>query len=156
MFFIISGRASPTETKSEKSSVTAMTGMSSGGGGAALAGKLTSDTSKNFKAPEAFFSLQVWDYNNFVLRPTQLNVCFLLQAQNSYSRSKNLFLLLFCFLFFLSKRGLGRQIWRNCVILLNKSKADLWHLQENQTSRGPGYDLFLKAVFLKTFLWYFR
>ncbi|GFS24937.1 coiled-coil domain-containing protein 162-like, partial [Elysia marginata] len=54
-----SGRASPTETKSEKSSLTQMTGMSGGTGGTALAGKLTSDGGKVKKAAEAFFSLQL-------------------------------------------------------------------------------------------------
>ena len=54
-----SGRASPTETKSEKSSLTQMTGMSGGTGGTALAGKLSTDGGKAKKAAEAFFSLQL-------------------------------------------------------------------------------------------------
>ena len=46
------------DTKSEKSSATAMTGMSSGTGATTLGSRLTSNR-HNVKAPEAFVSLQL-------------------------------------------------------------------------------------------------
>ena len=56
-----SGRpGTPTETRSEKSSTTAMTGASSGTGMNVLGGKLhTSTTAKYIRPPEAFISLQL-------------------------------------------------------------------------------------------------
>lgn len=53
-----SGRPqSPVDTKSEKSSATAMTGMSSGTGATTLGSRRTASTNPN--APEAFVSLQL-------------------------------------------------------------------------------------------------
>ncbi|XP_064633719.1 uncharacterized protein LOC135491668 [Lineus longissimus] len=54
-----SGRLSPSETKSEKSSLTAMTGLSSGTQGTMLASKLQTGTPMARKSPEAFVSLQL-------------------------------------------------------------------------------------------------
>lgn len=54
-----SGRASPTETKSEKSSMTQFTSISSGTGGTGLASKHQSDTGKHRRSPEAFISMQL-------------------------------------------------------------------------------------------------
>ncbi|KAL5014657.1 hypothetical protein ScPMuIL_008927 [Solemya velum] len=55
-----SGRASPTETKSEKSTLTQMTGFSSGTGGTALAAKLQSESStSSAHLPESFVSIQL-------------------------------------------------------------------------------------------------
>ncbi|KAK3103240.1 hypothetical protein FSP39_017753 [Pinctada imbricata] len=55
-----SGRTSPTETKSEKSSVTQMTSFSGGTGASALGAKLTHDHSLRYKrSPDAFVSIQL-------------------------------------------------------------------------------------------------
>ncbi|KAL4226305.1 hypothetical protein ACF0H5_014288 [Mactra antiquata] len=55
-----SGRNSPTETKSEKSSLTQLTGMSSSTAGTALAAKLQAESGGTRKrSPEAFMSLQL-------------------------------------------------------------------------------------------------
>ncbi|XP_048257717.1 uncharacterized protein LOC124151794 isoform X2 [Haliotis rufescens] len=54
-----SGRASPTETKSEKSSMTQFTSISSGTGGTGLASKHQSETGKHRRSPEAFISMQL-------------------------------------------------------------------------------------------------
>ncbi|KAK3588936.1 hypothetical protein CHS0354_023696 [Potamilus streckersoni] len=55
-----SGRASPTETKSEKSSMTQLTGMSSGTGATVLGTKLAHESSSSKKkTPEAFISIQL-------------------------------------------------------------------------------------------------
>ncbi|XP_012939634.1 uncharacterized protein LOC101845475 [Aplysia californica] len=101
-----SGRASPTETKSEKSSVTQMTGMSSGTAGTVLAGKLSSDTSKSHKAPEAFFSLQLEKtpsrdlmLNEFVTRKQQMGS--VLRNPDELERVKRKLLSDFCHRFHL-------------------------------------------------------
>lgn len=55
-----SGRNSPTETKSEKSSLTQLTGMSSSTAGTALAAKMQSESSGTKKrSAEAFMSIQL-------------------------------------------------------------------------------------------------
>ncbi|KAK6176827.1 hypothetical protein SNE40_015054 [Patella caerulea] len=53
-----SGRASPTETKSEKSSVTQMTSMSAGVPGGTLSSKHQTDSEGKKICPEAFISIQ--------------------------------------------------------------------------------------------------
>ena len=61
-FFVLyfSGRNSPTETKSEKSSLTQLTGMSSSTAGTALAAKMQSESSGTKKrSAEAFMSIQL-------------------------------------------------------------------------------------------------
>ena len=60
IFFFYSGRASPTETKSEKSSQTQLTSYSSGTG-TGLGTKLRStDTGEKLRRlPEAFISIQM-------------------------------------------------------------------------------------------------
>lgn len=59
LFFFHSGRATPTETKSEKSSLTQMTGFSSGTQGTALASKRGADSKSRDKTMESFVSLQL-------------------------------------------------------------------------------------------------
>lgn len=55
-----SGRASPSETKSEKSSVTQMTSFSGGTGGSTLGAKLSHDQSLRYvQSPDAFVSIQL-------------------------------------------------------------------------------------------------
>ncbi|XP_061178732.1 uncharacterized protein LOC133187394 [Saccostrea echinata] len=55
-----SGRASPSETKSEKSSVTQMTSFSGGTGASTLGAKLSHDQSLRFaRSPDAFVSIQL-------------------------------------------------------------------------------------------------
>lgn len=55
-----SGRASPSETKSEKSSVTQMTSFSGGTGGSTLGAKLSHDQSLRYvRSPDAFVSIQL-------------------------------------------------------------------------------------------------
>ncbi|KAH9494550.1 hypothetical protein Btru_042420 [Bulinus truncatus] len=54
-----SGRLSPAETKSEKSSLTQLTSTSSGTSGPINSGNVNSDNGKYKKAAEAFFSLQL-------------------------------------------------------------------------------------------------
>ncbi|CAL1545735.1 unnamed protein product [Lymnaea stagnalis] len=73
-----SGRASPTETKSEKSTMTQLTSASSGTSGPVIAGNIPVDSNKAKKAAEAFFSLQLEKtpsrdlmLNEFVLRKQQ-------------------------------------------------------------------------------------
>ncbi|XP_059153793.1 uncharacterized protein LOC131939486 [Physella acuta] len=74
-----SGRMSPTETKSEKSSITQMTSTSSGTTGPALAGVISTDTNKTPTSAEAFFSLQLEKVpsrdlmlNDFVMKKQQM------------------------------------------------------------------------------------
>lgn len=58
--FYSSGRASPSETKSEKSSVTQMTSFSGGTGGSTLGAKLSHDQSLRYvRSPDAFVSIQL-------------------------------------------------------------------------------------------------
>ncbi|XP_078341998.1 uncharacterized protein LOC111108050 isoform X2 [Crassostrea virginica] len=55
-----SGRASPSETKSEKSSVTQMTSFSGGTGGSTLGAKLSHDQGqRNVRCPDSFVSIQL-------------------------------------------------------------------------------------------------
>ncbi|XP_052781335.1 uncharacterized protein LOC128217918 isoform X2 [Mya arenaria] len=54
-----SGRNSPTETKSEKSSLTQLTGMSSSTAGTALAAKMAEAGGLKKRSPEAFMSIQL-------------------------------------------------------------------------------------------------
>lgn len=58
-FISTSGRASPTETKSERSSQTQATGVSSAGGPTSLGSRLPGLQTHVQKAPEAFMSLQL-------------------------------------------------------------------------------------------------
>jgi len=57
--FVSSGRNSPTETKSEKSSLTQLTGMSSSTAGTALAAKMAEAGGMKKRSPEAFMSIQL-------------------------------------------------------------------------------------------------
>lgn len=60
IFYHYSGRLSPTETKSEKSSLTQLTGFSSGTGGTALGSKrIGSTTSRHRPMPESFVSMKL-------------------------------------------------------------------------------------------------
>jgi len=57
---IFSGRNSPTETKSEKSSLTQLTGMSSSTAGTALTAKMQAESGGHKRrSPEAFMSIQL-------------------------------------------------------------------------------------------------
>lgn len=59
-FYDSSGRASPSETKSEKSSVTQMTSFSGGTGGSTLGAKLSHDQGqRNVRCPDSFVSIQL-------------------------------------------------------------------------------------------------
>lgn len=64
-FINFSGRNSPTETKSEKSSLTQLTGMSGSTAGTALAAKMQSESSGTKKrSAEAFMSIQLEKVRN--------------------------------------------------------------------------------------------
>lgn len=97
-----SGRNSPTETKSEKSSLTQLTGMSSSTAGTALAAKLQAESGGSKKrSPEAFMSIQLEKspsrdimLNEFITKKNQMGT--VLRSTEEMTKLKRTLISNFC------------------------------------------------------------
>ncbi|XP_021364139.1 uncharacterized protein LOC110457263 isoform X2 [Mizuhopecten yessoensis] len=99
-----SGRLSPTETKSEKSSLTQLTGFSSGTGGTALGSKGLGRTARNRPLPESFVSIKLEKtpsrdlmLNQFVHKKSQMGM--LLRNVEEMEKLKRNLISEFCYMF---------------------------------------------------------
>ncbi|XP_053377209.1 uncharacterized protein LOC123529723 isoform X3 [Mercenaria mercenaria] len=97
-----SGRNSPTETKSEKSSLTQLTGMSGSTAGTALAAKLAAESGGGKKrSPEAFMSIQLEKtpsrdimLNDFITKKNQMGT--ILRNADEMTKLKRTLISQFC------------------------------------------------------------